>query len=394
MLPEDPDRGSFEFWAKKCREYSGQSFLDSGGAYGYAFELPPPQENVDPVHLNFHDGTFQYAVISTAHWLHAIFDASDENAIALEQLLYWFGNVLHPDDHWNACAGMLAEDINGALEYLDVLDIFDTTDNLWYPEAYAATFGVSSEQMEDFPLEALVTVTNNVAYEETDSGFNTYNGNEDLSQVVQVDQFFEGADVYYRYAVVRVHTGCDVRGGYADPVVAATSEMDAGYFTWTVNLDCSHCHEQWDGTYWYSEAYEKMDKPTVYDHHKQEDGSWVKVEVPGLTSDVVREYQEYAAMVAAYEVQLDNGQLELPGTPPPEPGPQRPDGIGEDLILRLPADELPQAVAWRRVDDKDGYFDLLTEDELDGTLEADATFLRCPECGRYSVRVACYALYG
>jgi hypothetical protein len=39
-LPERPQRGTFEWWARLARQNTGRSLCDSGCAYGYNYEQP------------------------------------------------------------------------------------------------------------------------------------------------------------------------------------------------------------------------------------------------------------------------------------------------------------------------------------------------------------------
>lgn len=91
------------------------------------------------------------------------------------------------------------------LETDDVCDEFnklqDNSDN-W--DANCEAYGVSLEAWEYLDNEFEVDI---------DRVFNTYNGNSDLSQVLQ------GANIRIddeHYIILQIHGGADVRGGYTD----------------------------------------------------------------------------------------------------------------------------------------------------------------------------------
>jgi len=48
---------------------------------------------------------------------------------------------------------------------------------------------------------------------EIERGFNTYNGDSDLSQTLQGSTLTINDEYYY---LIQIHGGCDVRGGYTD----------------------------------------------------------------------------------------------------------------------------------------------------------------------------------
>jgi hypothetical protein len=55
--------------------------------------------------------------------------------------------------------------------------------------------------------------------------FNTYNGDSDLSQIVQGGYLKINGDTYY---LIQIHGGCDARGGYTDARLFRTSKYAEG----------------------------------------------------------------------------------------------------------------------------------------------------------------------
>jgi len=68
-------------------------------------------------------------------------------------------------------------------------------------------------------------------FSEVDS-INTYNHESLLDQVIQYTHFKYGGE---DYIALQIHNGCDVRGGYTDPVIFIVPEMD--YFC-LAEFDC------------------------------------------------------------------------------------------------------------------------------------------------------------
>lgn len=209
-LPEEPERGSYDWWARKCRENTGQSMCDSGIAYGYHYNAPVKPEKMDAVTLHFHDGNLEYPSVSLPHFLTTMYDATDETAMDLERRLYEFADNVPRDSWWDVVRAWLKE------------------------------------------LEG---------YEIHDRGFNTYNSDNDLDQVLQADAILVD-DHDEEYHILRIHTGCDVRGGYASPVIAKPYDGDYAY-NWLADFYCQArgCHAQWEMSHFYSEAIKKhMDR--------------------------------------------------------------------------------------------------------------------------------------
>ena len=79
-LPENPERGSYHWWARLCRQNTGQHFLDSGIAYGYTYTAPVRDEDADPIGYHFYDGKLDYPSINLPHFLANTLEADDPYA--------------------------------------------------------------------------------------------------------------------------------------------------------------------------------------------------------------------------------------------------------------------------------------------------------------------------
>lgn len=79
--------------------------------------------------------------------------------------------------------------------------------------------------------------------------FNTYNGESIVSQVLQGAEFEVGDD---QYIALQIHNGCDVRGGYTEPVVF---KVLSEYFYFTNDIiascKCGSVESDDGGYHWY-----------------------------------------------------------------------------------------------------------------------------------------------
>jgi len=89
-------------------------------------------------------------------------------------------------------------------------------------------------------------------------GFNSYNYENLLSQVIQAQWLHKNGDEYDSYLMLQIHNGADVRGGYTAPRVFRVSDRD--YFIIAqndvrVSCQCGHCNFYSDdgGYNWYSD---------------------------------------------------------------------------------------------------------------------------------------------
>jgi len=204
-LPEEPERGSYYWWARKCRENTGQHFLDNGIAYGYSYNAPVRPEDADAVTVHFYNGELEYPSIHLPHFLHAMFDAEDETATILEKRLYTIADTM-PRESW-----------------YDVVRAF---------------------------LDALE------GYEVHERGYNTYNYDDDLDQVFQAEAIL--VDGYDEYHILRIHTGCDVCGGYTSPVIVLARDSDYVWFR-QCDFRCHECYADWDSHYEYRDALNRLE---------------------------------------------------------------------------------------------------------------------------------------
>lgn len=154
-------------------ENTGRHFLDSGGAYGRNWERNEKRTIEDfmnePEELITWDGRYLDRTVSVFHFL---------SQLHLDPLCDKFNKHNKEDDNWNA------EDV----------------------------YGVSSS------VWSWLTCRFPVKVERT---WNTYNGDSDLSQVLQ------GATLTINdesYLLIQVHGGCDVRGGYTDAMLFKCDE--------------------------------------------------------------------------------------------------------------------------------------------------------------------------
>jgi len=163
-------------------ENTGSHILDSGGAYGRNHERNNKKTIED--FINESDVSFEW---------------DDDN-----KEIWRTVSVFHFISH--------------STELDDICDHFNNMGcENW--EADEDVYGVSSEQWDWLTENHEVTLHRS---------WNTYNGESDLSQVLQGANLEINGDVYF---LIQVHGGCDVRGGYTDAKL-----FKAGYF-------CEGIHE-------------------------------------------------------------------------------------------------------------------------------------------------------
>ena len=184
MITIDNTQTDAQIFAMACRENTGSHFLDSGGAYGRWHEKPPIDLNGPAVTLEaygkgtekFHDRDVDIVpTIRTSHYLAHKFSI-------LRELQSEF-------QAWQA-----------------------DRDGDWFTlgQEFMASKGFVSSARD-----------------------NVYNGEQDLDQVFvwEVFQLEEnkGSDWIFdkeAIAVIWVHTGCDVRGGYGSPLFCECSDSE------------------------------------------------------------------------------------------------------------------------------------------------------------------------
>ena len=146
-------------------ECTGSALCDSGDAYGRNWERNQGKklkdfENEPAVQLDWYEGKAESYTISVFHYL--------VNQLIVDEFCDRFNKINLKADNWNG-----------------------------------DTYGVSKEG-QDYLNKIGAKLQN---------GFNSYNGNSALSQVIQ--------GTYCRikgrgYILLQIHGGCDVRGGYTD----------------------------------------------------------------------------------------------------------------------------------------------------------------------------------
>lgn len=270
-LPDKDERGSFDWWAAFCRQYTGRSFLDSGGHYGYTFERPVRSA---PLVADTHRGKLNYFSISTPHYLHRQLDATDPVAVAIEEVLYWIGDNVDADSSWvgtmNKMVDVLYELVClaqskgksfGAYRYGDKVRAYLNTlgpVHFHGPSRYDKTNGLPEDWAETFPWDALDTIADGDVGVTPLGGGNTYNYDNDLDQVLQYDTISVSKGQRYEFerpmfVMVQAHTGCDVRGGYTRPVVARVKDYEF-FASNRVELRCATCDTWWESHYFYTKA--------------------------------------------------------------------------------------------------------------------------------------------
>jgi len=190
---------------ERLKENTGRHMLDSGGAYGRNWERNQGKSFVDEPYatVNFKYGV-EYSQ-SVYHFLteHVEYDFRLQSA---------FTRFAHSkemeDENWLVCMEKFAERRGGAKHGEGIF-----TDN-------------------------------------------SYNGNSNLSQVIQYTAWYDNDGNCY--GLVQIHGGCDVRGGYSTPLAVQLE----GIYDLACSADgrifCEHCGASWytdDDYNWYGEEY-------------------------------------------------------------------------------------------------------------------------------------------
>lgn len=193
-------------------ENTGRHLLDSGGAYGRHWEDNQDNPPWDDPRWNVYDS---FVTQNVYHYLNEKVTRS-ASCVHLEIALYAFGY----SDEYARTAWLRTE------------------------EAFAQTLldGEVGEitKHADLPgevIDTLEAVSAEVGSSDGPTTFNSYNSEfEELSQVIQTVNL---GGPYAEYALVQIHQGADVRGGYTAPRVY-TVEYDT---LWTGELSfyCESC---------------------------------------------------------------------------------------------------------------------------------------------------------
>lgn len=123
-------------------------------------------------------------------------------------------------------------------EYAPELDAFHfLNDRVTYAPELDAAFSAYYDASEDHALADVGNWLDQIGAEEV-LGCNTYNYDAAISQALQFSTFTLGG---YDYAIIQVHGGADVRGGYTKPrVFSAVSRYELFEFS-QVFLGCLEC---------------------------------------------------------------------------------------------------------------------------------------------------------
>jgi hypothetical protein len=406
-LPDEPERGSYYWWARQCRQNTGSSLCDSGYAYGYQYMRGVLPEEGSHLHLYMLDGKPEYWSINLPKYLETMFDASGEVSEAIEQVLYWVGLWLYPREPWGeiiqelpdilrclyACIRRRSDDvivlrkaarravdenrnIDKDLPPMGVANVvgWRLRKIVYRSDLRSWQQGLSDEEyikqaLDDFPTNAMKRLYDSGVGEprgwdvyDNPGKFYTYNHDNSLNQDYMVDLWLSdnNSDLH---AVIRTHNGCDARGGFSSPRVAAVN--DAEYLSdYDVRHgQCRFCQGDYWDMYHYGKEVEKTDGP-VFD------------------IDAIRRRFEL------YE-QMEAGQLRLFEVAYQELS------VNEDHAVailgyhdRLVADEeeveYPSVMLCVRDENEIHYF--LDKDARGSVPDDMVEGLWCPNCGQYGVQ--------
>jgi hypothetical protein len=187
---ETATTATLEVLNKMFLENTGRSFLDSGNAYGRHFERQ--QSISDAQREQEKTSVDEYGDI-TIPLFQAISGVVEYDPELNEQWKKF--DAEHPDDSWHDTVGM----------FLDELGVSRTG------ELYSDSFRY---------------------------GFNSYNSENYLSQDFQAEIFAYGFEVY---ALLQIHGGADIRGGYTAPVVFKCDWESLVTLGQTAFLNCAEC---------------------------------------------------------------------------------------------------------------------------------------------------------
>lgn len=162
-------------------ENTGRHFLDSGGAYGRNWERNQGRD-------------FEAEKPYSVRWW--CYEHSDQPHLDMEatvSLYHWLVHNFEPDDRLQRMFDTFAE-LNPDMVWLELA------------EEFAALLSKHTRYS-------------------VSSTTNTYNEENDLSQIVQYVALKDGEDYNdVTHVILQVHGGCDARGGYGKPMVLKLNE--------------------------------------------------------------------------------------------------------------------------------------------------------------------------
>lgn len=182
---------------KMLTENTGRSLGDSGGAYGRNHERNAKKKIQDFLNEEEETYTFYYKYgwinrnVSLFHYM---------CGLELDDICEKFNRRNNSEDNW------------------------DGNDFKELEDCYGVSTRAGSWLIENHEIEVKYT-------------FNTYNGDSDLSQILQGSSLEIDGDSYY---LLQVHGGCDARGGYTNAKLFKTSHYSEGIHEYLWEHKCSH----------------------------------------------------------------------------------------------------------------------------------------------------------
>jgi len=209
-------------------ENTGRSILDSGSAYGRHWERNQCRAFENEPETSIHacvNGKYSSieATINVYHWLKSRLEYCEEK----DREFYEFATSEEYEDlHWLGCM-----------------------------EAWMEKLVNDSEDMGD-PIGGIYGEGNPITV-------NTYNEEENLSQILQFTYWESGDGAY---VLLQIHGGCDVRGGYTAPHVFEVSNYSElcmfdyqKYHIYCTNENADHEQTQFSVTYKDPDCYNHWD---------------------------------------------------------------------------------------------------------------------------------------
>ena len=390
-LPENPERGSYYWWAKLCRQYTGAHFLDSGCAFGYQYQCGVLPEDGPHEFVDFYRGKPQYFSMNLIKFLNTHFDANTEMAIAIEKVLNWYALWFYPTDYWTnvinempnvlealySCIyksknGLVLRKRSKSRRSLGIENfVAGRYDNTNYRDlrSWQQQFsreGYIEQALADVPVKEIKFLYEHKVQDASENGrdvyenpgtFYTYGHDNDFNQDWQV-LFWLVDDMNDLHAVIQTHNGADARGGFSYPVVATVGDVDY-LFDWQFDGGCFACDEQYYDFYHYGNELEKN--------------------LPNVDLETLK------AQIQQYK-ELEAGQLEMEGMEH-ERDKDFNLAAAEALVKYLEEyfeyydmeAKIPVAMFVR-----DGKYEAVDDGEC-GMHELDELVFLCPSCGHYSV---------
>lgn len=268
--------------AEMLKENTGRHILDSGGAYGRHWEKNQIRDfDSEP------ESVIEFSIYAD----------NELEVLITHNVYHWLNEKLEYESNWDKCFHNWAElDINKDKHWLELMEEFSD-----YVESLGYT--ISGIHGEGNP----VTV-------------NTYNGEDLLSQTLQYTYFNveydpdideqTGLTSGIELALLQIHGGCDVRGGYTAPRAFEVLEEYALFDSARAGIFCNECNANWytdDGYHFYGDTMpdlkdfdgeetelsqaEMRDKKSIYNNHVD---YWLKhqITLPGHDKPIVDKFSD------------------------------------------------------------------------------------------------------